>query len=312
MWRQIQKQNFIRLSELAHFLEIDQDKLSSSFRFPLNLPKRLAEKIEKGNLEDPLLRQFVPLKDEEQKGGGFSLDPVEDKTFCKTRKLLQKYEGRTLLLATSACAMHCRYCFRQNFDYPKKSRFEEELAHIGEDPTVHEVILSGGDPLSLSDRDLQHLLNGLGGIPHLKIIRFHTRFPLGIPERVTDSLIEIFDTSPKQLIFVLHANHAREFDADVLKALKKMNYPLLLQSVLLKGVNDDFETLKALFQVAIDNGIIPYYLHQLDKVEGAAHFEVEPQRGIDLIEQLRAHLPGYAIPRFVVEIPGKTHKTLVF
>lgn len=309
MWRQIQKNNFRSLTQLADFLEIPFEALNTSPHFPLNLPRRLAEKMEKGKLADPLLRQFVPLKEEGEKTPGFTLDPVEDSRFCKTPKLLQKYQGRALLLSTSACAMHCRYCFRQNFEYAKKDPFESELDELRQNPEIHEVILSGGDPLSLADRDLESLLTNLEAIPHLKIIRFHTRFPIGIPERITPAFCALLEKAKKQIIFVLHANHPKELDEDVLGALKQIPHPLLLQSVLLKGVNDHFETLKSLYEKAISHGIIPYYLHQLDPVSGAAHFAVESSIGVNLIEKLRSNLPGYAVPRFVAEVPGALHKT---
>lgn len=313
-WRKIQSTNFRNLAILADFLQIDLSKLSSNPRFPLNLPKRLADKIVKGDLNDPLLRQFVPLAEETLVVSGFVDDPVADTSFCHSKKFLQKYEGRALLLASSACAVNCRFCFRKNFDYEEKSVFDEEIALIQSDSTLQEIILSGGDPLSLSNRDLGQLFDRLSAIDHVKIIRFHTRFPIGIPERIDEELLEIFDNCPQQIVFIIHSNHPKELDDDVLAALKsiqKLGIPILLQTVLLKGVNDDFTTLKALLETCIHNGIIPYYLHQLDKVEGSAHFEVAEELGKALIEQLRAALPGYAIPSYVAEIPGKKNKTLI-
>ncbi len=311
-WREIQKTNFRSLEKLAAFLEVDPEQLSSSPRFALNLPLRLAKKIEKNSLSDPLFRQFVPLPEENEKLPNFSSDPVQDASFCKTDKLLQKYQGRALILTTSACAMHCRFCFRQNFDYAEKSAFEEEIALIQKDPTIAEIILSGGDPLSLSDRVLSSLLKSLSAIEHIKVIRFHTRFPIGIPERIDESFLSILASSTKQIVFVLHANHPTEFDADVfssLKTIQKLGIPTLLQTVLLKGVNDDLSTLQALFELSSQNGIIPYYLHQLDRVAGSAHFEVSTEKGKELIERLRAFLPGYAIPSYVQEIPKEKNKT---
>lgn len=314
LWREIQKTNFNDLNKLAAFLEIDPKQLSHAPRFPLNLPLRLAKKMAKNSLNDPLFRQFVPLPEENKKALNFVSDPVQDATFCKTGKLLQKYKGRALLLTTSACAMHCRFCFRQNFDYAEKSTFEEELSLIQEDPTLQEIILSGGDPLSLSDRVLSSLLTELSAIDHVKLIRFHTRFPIGIPERIDENFLQILSSIPKQIVFILHANHPNEFDAQVFTALKdiqKLGIPTLLQTVLLKDINDDFSTLKALFECTSQNGIIPYYLHQLDRVAGSAHFEVPIEKGKKLIEKLRASLPGYVVPNYVQEIPNEPNKTMI-
>lgn len=312
VWREVQKQNFRNLDLLAQFLELERTSIGSRSSFPLNLPLRLAQKIEKGRLDDPLLRQFVPLQEEDRAAPGFLDDPVQDASFCKADALLQKYAGRALLLTSSACAMHCRYCFRQNFAYPSKSSFAREIALLQADPTIQEIILSGGDPLSLSDPALGQLLASLEQIPHLKLIRFHTRFPMGIPERITPQLLDLFAASRKQLYFVVHANHPREFDEEVfasLKSIRKLGIPVLVQSVLLKGVNDSVETLQALFEGCAWHGVLPYYLYQLDKVSSASHFEVSDERGQELLRALRVKVPGYALPRFVREVPGEKSKT---
>ncbi len=313
-WRKIQRTNIRNVLELANFLELDPTVFSQNPRFPLNLPRRLANKMAKKTLTDPLVRQFAPLPEENLSPPGYHTDPVQDISFCKAKKLLQKYEGRALLLTNSACAMHCRYCFRQNFDYAPNLSYSEEITLLQKDPSIKEVILSGGDPLSLSDRVLKELLDALSSITHIQIIRFHTRFPIGIPERIDPSFLNLLKNCPKQIIFLIHANHQSEFDSEVfasLKEVQKLGIPVLLQSILLKGINDDFPTLKRLFEECAFNGIIPYYLHQLDKVSGAAHFDVPIQRGKALIEELRASLPGYAIPRYVQEIPGETSKTVI-
>lgn len=313
-WREIQRKNFRKISDLAAFLNIDSEKLNLKPSFPLNLPVRLANKMAKGTLDDPLVRQFVPLPDEKKIQPGYSLDPVQDARFCKSDKLLQKYAGRALFLINSACVMHCRFCFRQNFDYAQNLVYENEIALIRNDPTLHEVILSGGDPLSLSDRALGQLLDQLSEISHIKLIRFHTRFPIGIPERIDSSFLALLAKCPKQVIFVVHANHPDEFDEEIfqsLKELQKLGIPVLLQSVLLKDINDDFSTLKRLFETSVQHGIIPYYLHSLDPVVGTGHFEVAKEKGSALIEELRNALPGYAVPRFVQEIPGEKSKTLL-
>jgi EF-P beta-lysylation protein EpmB len=318
LWRQIQRNNFTDWKKLLSFLDFDSRAESNVLphsKFPLNLPQRLAEKIEKGNWNDPILRQFIPTIQESQPTPLFVLDPVADGSFRPKPKLLHKYHGRALLLCTSACAMHCRYCFRQHFDYETRDKFFiEELAAIASDSSISEILLSGGDPLSLSDAQLQYLLDELEKIPHLKRIRFHTRFPIGIPERIDPHFIRLLASCKKQMIFVIHCNHPLEFDEEIFNHLKKiqqLGIPVLSQSVLLHKINDDVETLKTLFELLIDNGIIPYYLHQLDRVQGAAHFEVPEEKGKLLMHRLGMLLPGYALPKYVREIANQPKKSLI-
>lgn len=318
VWRQIQRNNFIHLQPLADFLELSIDlrsQLLDSPRFPLNLPQRLAKKIAKNTLDDPILKQFVPSKEELISTPGFVSEPLQDQDFRKTRKLLKKYRGRALLLTTGACAMHCRFCFRQNFPYEvKESAFENEISYLRQNPTIEEIILSGGDPLSLSDASLFSLFQSFERIPHLRRIRFHTRFPVGIPERIDDSFLDLLASSSKQIFFIIHTNHPRELDSDVIISLKKiqsLGIPVLNQSVLLKGVNDCEKTLLALSEVLINSGIVPYYLHQLDRVEGASHFAVSDENASALIRYLQENLSGFGIPRLVRELPGYPSKSLV-
>lgn len=315
-WRLLQKENFTQIEELLDFLEMEtalRTPILKKPRFALNLPRRLAAKITKNSLDDPILRQFVPLDEEQKISPDFIPDPVADSSFRRGKKLLKKYEGRALLLTSSACAMHCRYCFRQNFDYEIKTKgFDEEIALIQEDPTLSEIILSGGDPLSLSNATLKSLIQALDAIPHVKRLRFHTRFPIGIPERIDEELLEILDTTHLQTIFIIHCNHVRELDEQVLVALHKiqrLGIPVLNQGVLLKGINDDLETLHNLFETLANHGILPYYFYQLDRVEGSAHFEVSEEKGKDLIRALTARLSGYAVPKYVREIAGEPNKT---
>lgn len=316
LWRQIQRQNFTRIDPLSDYLQLSPElkkRLLDRPRFTLNLPRRLAEKIAKNTLDDPILRQFVPLQEELTPLPGFVADPVQDKQFRKTKKILHKYQGRALLIASSACAMHCRYCFRQNFPYETEEKgFEEELAYIRQDESLSEIILSGGDPLSLSDKALAALFHSLNEIPHLKRIRFHTRFPIGIPERIDDSFLHLLASSSKQIFFVIHCNHPIELDADVCSALKKiqrLGIPVLNQSVLAKGVNDEEKILLALSEALINAGILPYYLHQLDPVEGAGHFALPDTRGAELIRHIQENLSGFGVPRHVREEPGHPSKT---
>ncbi len=218
-----------------------------------------------------------------------------------------------MLVSTKACVMNCRFCFRQNFDYEVEVKgFDDELQLIAEDPSLKEIILSGGDPLSLGNATLKKLIDALSLIPHLKRLRFHTRFPIGIPERIDAELLKILETTRLQTVFVIHVNHARELDADVLAALKKiqrLGIPVISQSVLLKGVNDNEDSLQELMEALVDHGILPYSLNQLDRVEGAAHFETTVDEGLALMKTLRSRVSGYAVPRYVREIPGEPNKT---
>jgi EF-P beta-lysylation protein EpmB len=303
------------VQSLAQFLELTHEQMqqiSTRPNFALQVPLRIAKKMSKGTLDDPLVKQFLPLKEEQKERDGFSLDPVQDNSFQQCGKLLQKYTGRVLLLCTSACAMHCRYCFRQNFDYESSNSFEQEIEVIGQDLSIHEVILSGGDPLSLSDDVLENLLGRIASFPHIRRFRFHTRFPIGIPERIDESFLNLISSLSQQVHFVIHCNHPRELDQDIfdrLKALRKLGCTLLNQAVLLKGINDDHTTLHQLGETLADQGIFFYYLHQLDRVSGSAHFEVEQQKGMKLIQELAKTLPGYAVPKFVCEVPGQPSKT---
>lgn len=318
-WQQILRQNFTCWEPLADFLQLSstqREQILKKSDFSLNLPVRLAQKIAKGTLEDPILRQFLPTVTEKQSVLGFVKDPVGDTACQKTPKLLHKYEGRVLLVCTGACAMHCRFCFRQKYHYEIKDKtFENEIEIIASDESIHEVILSGGDPLSLPDYLLKRILDGLSTIPHVKRIRFHTRFPIGIPERIDDSFIDMLKEVKQQIWFIIHSNHPRELDDEVLsrlKSLHKLGVVLLCQTVLLRGVNADIKTLKEMCEKLSDNGILPYYLHQLDRVEGAAHFEVPEQEGLMLIKELSTQLSGYAVPRYVREDAGAPGKTILF
>lgn len=315
LWRQIQKTNFTRFEPLLRFLEMSEEnrqKVLLHPRFALNVPYRLAAKMEKNCLTDPLFKQFVPLNEELNTSFG-KLEPIEDQRFKKSQKLLKKYHGRALILTTGACAMHCRFCFRQNFPYETEDkRFEKELALLSTDSSITEIILSGGDPLSLSDETLNSLFQALEEIPHVRRIRFHTRFPIGIPERIDDSFLAILRGSSKQIFFLIHCNHPKELDADVIGALKrvqKIGVPVLNQSVLLHGVNDDEKTLLSLSETLVNAGIVPYYLHLHDPVQGTAHFDTTEQRGAELIRYLQENLSGYGVPHLVREEPGQLSKT---
>lgn len=318
LWKKILRSNFVDPLKLAIFLQLDENqrkKIILNPKFSLNLPLRLAKKISKETLDDPILKQFLPHIEEHATPPEFLIDPVKDSACQIAPRLLQKYAGRMLLVCTSACAMHCRYCFRQNFDYTvSEKQFENELSLIREDKTVNEVILSGGDPLSLDDRVLNHLLMSLAAIPHIKKVRFHTRFPIGIPERLDPAFLNLLQSIPLQFLFVIHANHPKELDSEVLGALKslqKIGVPILNQFVLLRGINDTAVVLTELCETLANHGIMGYYMHQLDRVKGSAHFEVREAEGKRLVKELSKRLPGYAVPRYVKEVYGMPSKTSI-
>lgn len=278
-------------------------------------PASYVARMERGNPRDPLLLQALPAPAELQAAPGFTEDPVGEAAAALTPGLLQKYPGRALLITTSACPVHCRYCFRRHFPYGDRPTgpepWEPALAALRSDPSVEEIILSGGDPLTLSDARLRALTEQLARIPHLARLRIHTRTPVMIPSRVTEELIAWLSGGRLSPVVVLHANHARELDAHVAAAadrLRRAGVLLLNQAVLLAGVNDTVDALCELSRRLIEIGVVPYYLHQLDRVAGAAHFETSIECGRSLIAEMRRRLPGYAVPQYVQEQPGVLHK----
>ncbi len=286
--------------------------------FPLFVPRGFLARIKPGDPADPLLRQVLPLSDEQAKVPGFAADPVDDASARRAAGLLQKYPGRALLIASGACAVHCRYCFRRHYPYDEAPKslagWEPALAEIAADPSLHEILLSGGDPLVLVDDFLARLVDRLAAIPHLRRLRVHTRLPIVIPERVCDELLAWLTGTRLTPIVVVHANHPAELDVAVASALRRLveaGVTVLNQAVLLRGVNDNVEVLADLCERLVDLGVLPYYLHQLDPVAGAAHFDVPEEEGRDIIAALTARLPGYAVPRYVREIPGRLHKTVI-
>lgn len=286
--------------------------------FPVFVPRGFVSRMEQGDPNDPLLLQVLPTAAESDDVPGFNPDPVGDRATALAPDLLKKYSGRALLLTTGACAVHCRYCFRRHFPYSAHPQpadiWQLSLDAIAADPSIHEVILSGGDPLTLVDPLLTQLVRRLEEIPHLRRLRVHTRLPIVIPERVTNELLAWLTGSRLATIMVVHANHAQEIDAHVAAALGRLvdaGVPVLNQAVLLAGVNDSLNAQLALCERLIDLRVMPYYLHLLDRVAGAAHFEVSTERGREIIVGLRAQLPGYAVPRLVREVPGALGKEAV-
>lgn len=286
--------------------------------FPLRVTQSYLNKMQFGDATDPLLRQVFPLSEEGLPAEGFSLDPVGDHQAVSAPGILQKYQGRALLLTTGACAIHCRYCFRRHFPYgdsnPLASQWQSTLAALAADNSLKEVIFSGGDPLVLSDQKLAAMIADLQHIPHLKRLRIHTRLPLVLPKRITTKLLSTLAESRLQVVMVIHANHGNEIDnetAIILKKLRQAGCELLNQAVLLKGVNDNASSLIALSERLSEVQVLPYYLHLLDKVQGAQHFDVSQTQGEQLIADMRAGLPGYLVPRLVREIAGEASKTIM-
>ena len=286
--------------------------------FPVFAPRGYIARMRPGDPLDPLLRQVLPLEDELAEVAGFAHDPVGDRAATRLPGLLHKYHSRILMVTTGACAVHCRYCFRRHFPYgegPKSpAAWQAAIETIAGDDSLREVILSGGDPLMLVDDHLRQLAAQLAKIPHLRRLRIHTRLPLMIPERINAELLEWLVGNRLTPIMVIHANHAQELSGPVVDALARLSaagVPLLNQAVLLRGINDDADTLAELCERLVDLRVMPYYLHQLDRVAGAAHFEVDEAIGRDLVQQLRRRLPGYAVPRYVRETAGDESKQVL-
>ena len=321
-WRKILSESIRDPDELIELLALP-DSLREPARqaarlFPLVVPRGYLARMTLGNPHDPLLAQVLPLETELTLAAGFLTDPVGDGAARRAPGLLQKYHGRALLVTTGVCAVHCRYCFRRHYPYQDEPRrledWNEAFATIAADPSIHEVILSGGDPLMLTDSRLDALWQLLSKISHVSRIRVHSRLPIVVPERMTRRLLEIFTGRRPTTILVVHANHAQEIAGSCAQTLQQMvrcGIPVLNQAVLLKGVNDSLAAQVELCETLVDRGVFPYYLHQLDRVAGAAHFETAEEVGVRLIEEMRKRLPGYAVPRYVRETAGGFHKEII-
>ena len=308
-----------RAPEIQDTAERNAD--SPAHIWPEKIPPRLAMKIG-GDDAGPIARQVVPRAEERRPSAGFTSDPVGDRRADSGDGLLVKYDGRALLLTTMRCAVHCRFCFRKAYPsgfHPDPTTRKNAVARLAEMPRIHEIILSGGDPLMLSNDELAATLGQINAIPHIERIRIHTRMLTAAPDRIDEPLCRLLATR-KQLIIVTHVNHPDELDDDTKAALERLEretktpHPLILlnQSVLLRDVNDNVESLIALSEKLISQGIVPYYLHQLDRVIGAHHFEVPVEKGLRLIDEMRRRCPGYMVPRYVREIPGEPSKTPLF
>ena len=283
--------------------------------FPVRVPRPYISRIKKGDINDPLLKQVMPLDKEFITTQGFTTDPLEEHDSV-AEGLLHKYKNRVLMIVKSGCAVNCRYCFRRHFPYadnsPNKQRWQAALDYIKQHNEIREVIFSGGDPLMASDEHLGWLVAQLEKIPHLTRLRIHTRMAIVIPQRVTSNLVTLLKTTRLKPTIVFHINHQHEIDPHVLKAVEALRLariPLFNQSVLLKGVNDSADTLCALSETLFDAGIHPYYLHLFDKVQGVAHFDVSDKEVNAIVKKMLATLPGFLMPKVVREIAGEANKT---
>ena len=321
-WQKAMKGAIRNSTELLESLNLSSDLVQTSKsgekQFPVFVPLEFLRRMRPGDANDPLLLQVLPRPGESNVDPAFDFDPVGDAQVEKAPGLLHKYVGRVLLIVSGACGVHCRYCFRRHYPYstaPKSiDRWLPAIDYIESDPSIHEVILSGGDPLTVVDEHLATLVDRLDAIPHLKRLRIHTRMPIVIPQRVDQQLCGWLRGTRLSKWVVLHINHAQEIDLHVLEAIARLKLTgamVLNQAVLLRGINDSVEQLEFLCHRLVDCGVVPYYLHQLDRVSGATHFESDRARGLAIMEELAKRLPGYAVPKYVVEIAGEPNKTMI-
>ena len=319
-WKIVNAESFHKLEDLLEYCEIDPVKAGAVTHpdFALRVTKYFASLIEKGNPRDPLLLQVLPKQKEFQVVSGYQRDAVGDGLSMPVRGLIHKYHGRVLLTMTGACAIHCRYCFRRHFPY-RESRVDDDISgpvvkYLAENTSIREVILSGGDPLMLSDQKLGKLIQALNKLPHIRLLRIHSRLLSVLPERVNEGLIETLLQFDGQVVMVTHINHANELSAHNQAAFQRMfeqGFSLFNQSVLLRGVNDDAQALMDLSYKLFESHITPYYLHRLDKVQGAAHFDLSAEESCEIYKVLLASLPGYLLPAMVDEVAGQLSKTPV-
>jgi len=307
-------------AELWEYLELPTESLPEALQaaadFPLRVPLPYLKRIRKNDLNDPLLQQVLPLGAELQPANGFNRDPLGEMDANPLDGLVHKYRGRVLLILTGACAIHCRYCFRRHFPYQdnrlSKDNWQQLIRYLADDESIEEVILSGGDPLAVPDKRLAAILTDIEAIPHIRRLRIHSRLPAVIPQRITDSLTDRLRDSRLKTLMVLHINHAQEIDQQITDAVSKLTragIQVLNQAVVLKGINDTVSAQKALSETLFDAGILPYYLFVLDRVEGAAHFEVDETQVRKMMGELASCLPGYLVPKLAREIAGQSAKT---
>lgn len=322
-WRSELRQAITEPEELLEILRLPKSRWLTGARlaareFPLKVPRGFVARMKPSNPHDPLLRQVLPLAEELERVAGFTEDPVGDIPASSEPGLIHKYSGRSLMITTGACAIHCRYCFRRHFPYANShvggTHLNPALSSIRENTDLREVILSGGDPLMMDDQSLGRLLSQISQMSHIQRIRIHSRLPIVLPERITDSLITTLSIPDQPVIMVIHCNHSTEIDNNVQRSLLMMHLAgirLFNQSVLLRGVNDDDKTLTDLSETLFEHHVQPYYLHLLDRVHGSAHFDIPEHQAKSLYQSIQAQLPGYLVPRLVKEIQGKPSKTTI-
>ncbi len=309
--------------ELCQLLELDPALVFSaqqaSQSFALRVPRSFVERMEKGNPNDPLLRQVLPVAAELQATPGYTADPLEEQQANPVPGLIHKYQGRVLMILAGSCAINCRYCFRRHFPYennkPNRQDWQRALDYVRADSSINEIIFSGGDPLTLADKHLQWFSEQMLGIEHLKRLRIHTRLPVVLPDRIDSEFTRWLSELPLQKIMVIHCNHPNEINDQVIEAMRslsKAGVTLLNQTVLLKGINDCADTLVALSEALFQAGVLPYYLHLLDKVEGAAQFDCDQPLAQQLMIDISARLPGFLVPKLVREVAGAPAKTLAY
>ena len=323
-WQRDMQKAIRSVKSLLEYLELDPKdapySVDDSAKFPLLVTQSYANKMVKGSWQDPLLLQVLPKSEERNLNPNYVDDAVGDLPAQVIPGLLHKYSSRALLMSAPNCAIHCRYCFRREFPYETlphgKANWLAAWTYLESSPEIEEIIFSGGDPLFMDNGRLENLLERAIALPQIKTIRFHSRIPIVLPSRIDAGLIEIFRkvVAKKSLVMVIHSNHPHEIAGDcklALSELKESGALLLNQSVLLKGINDTCDILTELSRVLLQSGVLPYYMHQLDRVTGTAHFEVLEKDGLKLMAELRAKLPGYLVPRYVRELSGEAHKTLI-
>ncbi|KEQ11744.1 hypothetical protein GZ78_28560 [Endozoicomonas numazuensis] len=319
-WKKVLSDSVTEPEELLKILSLPESLLSGAINgsnsFSMRIPHPYIDRMTKGDQFDPLLRQVLPLGEECEDVSGFSLDPLAEQSQNPAEGIIHKYRGRLLLIVSGACAINCRFCFRRHFPYGDNQlggdNWMQAVEYIRSQESIHEVILSGGDPLAATDSRLARMVDALSDIPHVKTLRIHTRLPVVIPQRITEEMLQWFCGGRLKPVMVIHCNHANEIDEQVEQALKKLRNAgatLLNQTVLLKGVNDNSDSLADLSHALFAAGVMPYYLHLLDRVQGAAHFDVPEERAKVLITELMHQCPGYLVPRLVREVAGEASKT---
>jgi len=306
-------------SELLRLVEIPEEKYLQDAKarklFPVRVPRPFITRMKKGDINDPLLMQVMPNKEEFVVTDGFFSDPLEEHETV-VEGLLHKYQNRVLMIVKAGCAVNCRYCFRRHFPYadnsPNKLRWQKALDYIKQNESIEEVIFSGGDPLMANDEHLKWLVGEIEAIPHVTRLRVHSRLPVVIPQRITNTLVNMLKNTRLKPVIVFHINHANELDKQFTSAIQPLieaRIPLFNQAVLLKGINSDIETLTELCETLFDNGIQPYYLHLFDRVQNAAHFDLSDKEAKDITKGLMARLSGFLMPKVVREIGGEPNKT---